>query len=96
MASTLFIRILLALYICSSSIFVLNAAANNDKLRSVLLRRKYPQFDSNSIEPLESFSPSSNTERRNVIMPRICYFARVAGTSARQKLCLPYNGNKRR
>jgi hypothetical protein len=28
---------------------------------------------------------------RNVIMPRICYFLRVAKTGIYQKLCLPYN-----
>lgn len=38
-------------------------------------------------------SPSTKTDKfrlRSVILPRICYFARVHGTGMRKKLCLPY------
>ena len=35
--------------------------------------------------------PARNLQRRNVIMPRICYFSRVTKTGIHQKLCLPYN-----
>lgn len=33
---------------------------------------------------------ASKIQQRNVIMPRICYYARVSGTAVYQKLCLPY------
>ncbi|CAF0822120.1 unnamed protein product [Adineta ricciae] len=32
--------------------------------------------------------------RRNVLMPRICYFSRVTATGIHQKLCLPYNDKR--
>jgi hypothetical protein len=71
--------------------------ASHGNLRSILSRRKHAQSpiqsDSNSVDHSTTSLPPFDIERRNVIMPRICYFARVAGTGARQKLCLPYNDN---
>ena len=32
-----------------------------------------------------------NQARRNVILPRICYFTRVSKRGIYKKLCLPYN-----
>jgi hypothetical protein len=99
MASIVFIHILLVLYTCTSSILIVNAMTTNYNLRSILFHRNYVQSfiksDSNSIDDLDTSLSSSNIKRRNVIMPRICYFARVAGTGVRQKLCLPYNDNIR-
>jgi hypothetical protein len=102
MASVILIRILLVLYICSSWILIVDAMTkksftNQDNLRNILFRRKHAQPsikpDLNSIDHLKASLALTDIERRNVIMPRICYFARVAGTGARQKLCLPYNDN---
>ncbi len=49
--------------------------------------RALNNLHSNSIEN----SPSTNPQRRNVIMPRICYFSRTTKSGIYQKLCLPYN-----
>lgn len=50
---------------------------------------------SNNVHPNSLNDPLSKPvmrmERRNVIMPRICYFTRVTKNGIHQKLCLPYN-----
>jgi hypothetical protein len=99
MASGFSIRILLFLCICSSLMLIGNAMSilpftdNNNEENLVLRRYKYPrppiQFNSDLFED----SSSSEIQRRNVIMPRICYFARISGRSGHQKLCLPYTDN---
>jgi hypothetical protein len=53
-------------------------------------RRTLNKLHSNSFEDLASMSPT-DIQRRNVIMPRICYFSRVTKAGVHQKLCLPYN-----
>ncbi len=35
--------------------------------------------------------PSTNPQRRNVILPRICYFSRITKSGIHKKFCLPYN-----
>jgi hypothetical protein len=99
MASICFMRILLFLFICCSLMLIVNGMrrvpfTHNNKKDPFLLRYQssWPsiQFDRNSLE-----KSSLDIQRRNAIMPRICYFARISGTSAHQKLCLPYNDRKR-
>lgn len=73
---------------------------NKNNLKNLLLRydqfRRLIKLNSNSLDTsstsTSSSTISSNLQRRNVIMPRICYFARISGTGGHQKLCLPYNG----
>lgn len=43
-----------------------------------------------------SSTPSTDLQRRNVIMPRICYFSRVTQSGIHQRLCLPYNSDSDR
>ncbi|CAF0803733.1 unnamed protein product [Adineta ricciae] len=44
---------------------------------------------------IEDNSPTlPDIRRRNVLMPRICYFSRVTATGIHQKLCLPYNDKR--
>ena len=50
----------------------------------------YHQVPNNIIENFQ-LMPSIDIQRRNVIMPRICYFSRVTQAGIHQKLCLPYN-----
>ncbi len=104
MASVVAIRILLFLYICYSWTLSVDAMinsplSNKNNLKNILFRHKYHQpstkLDSNLLEDSSTLLFSSNIERRNVIMPRICYFARISGTGVHQKLCLPYNNNNR-
>lgn len=72
---------------------------NGNKLSDLLIHR-YNRFrsikniDYNSLEKPSTSSSSSflsNLRRRSVILPRICYFARISGTNGHQKLCLPYD-----
>lgn len=52
-----------------------------------------PFQDSNNVE-LDSLSRIQLPEdriRRNVILPRMCYYARVLKRGIYKKLCLPYN-----
>jgi len=105
MTSNSFIRILLLLCVCYSLLSISNArnnipfsTNNND---NNLLFRYYESFEpsaeSDSIlleEYLSSLTPSV-IQRRNVIMPRICYYARVSGIQGHRRLCLPYDSIKR-
>ncbi len=43
------------------------------------------------VKKLNSKLTELNLQRRNVIMPRLCYFTRVTKSGIYQKLCLPYN-----
>jgi len=73
--------------------------SNKNNLKNILFRHNYHQpstkLDLNLLEDSPTLLFSSDIKRRNVIMPRICYFARISGTSVHQKLCLPYNSNNR-
>ncbi len=106
MASIISIHILLLLCICSSGMLIINKVTNppfinNNNLKNLLIRYKNLQSsttttsDSNFLEDFSTALFSSDVKRRNVIMPRICYFARISGTGVHRKLCLPYNDNKR-
>lgn len=90
MASILSMRILLLLCACLSSILIINALKNepstNHKHEKTFFSRKFARPNANL-----SAQPSSNVQQRNVIMPRICYFARISGTAVYQRLCLPYD-----
>ena len=63
---------------------------NRNHLRNLLSRLEHSQ---SSLDKFNSDSSKSLSyvERRNVIMPRICYFARVRGTPNRHRICLPYS-----
>ena len=39
----------------------------------------------------QSLMKTSRSLTRSVIPPRICYLARILGSSGQQKICLPYN-----
>jgi len=105
MAFVVAIRVVLFLYIYCSWMLIINAVTdtpftNKNGLKNLLVRhnqiRRSIELDSNLLEDsLEQSLFSSNIERRNVIMPRICYFVRISGTSSHQRVCLPYNDNKR-
>lgn len=95
MMSGTIVRILLFLSLVSCSISIINATTNQ-----ALVQRNHLQNILNRLGNIQSSMNKANSdssklladvERRNVIMPRICYFARVSGTSIRQKLCLPYS-----
>jgi hypothetical protein len=105
MTSISFIRMLVFLCVCYSLMSISNALNNipfsTNNNNNNLLFRYYESFQpstkSDSVlleEYLSSLTPSG-IQRRNVIMPRICYYARVSGTRAHQKLCLPYDSIKR-
>ena len=98
MAGLLSHRILGVLWIGCCFIWLLHAAENtplpdtSDKQNLFFHRYKQSRksIDLN-LEQAPLRPPSSNTEERSVILPRLCYFARVSGTSLRHKLCLPYD-----
>ncbi|UJR27554.1 hypothetical protein I4U23_008836 [Adineta vaga] len=48
----------------------------------------------NKIFRVEPSVPPTNIQRRNVLMPRICYFSRVTASGIHRKLCLPYNDER--
>ncbi|CAF1172245.1 unnamed protein product [Rotaria sordida] len=99
MTSGFFIHILLFLCVCSSLTSITNGLTsvpstsnnNNNNNKDLSFLHKYfgSSIPSQS-NLLKEFS--LNIQQRNVIMPRICYFARISGTGIYQKYCLPYNG----
>ncbi len=104
MVSGLSIRIVLFLYLCCSWMLIVHAVTktpfiHNHNLKNIFLRNQYSQpsikLDSDLMKDSSSLLSFADIKRRNVIMPRICYFARISGTSVHQKLCLPYNDNIR-
>ncbi|CAF1337087.1 unnamed protein product [Rotaria magnacalcarata] len=52
------------------------------------------ELDSNLSDDSSAVPSTRSIQQRNVIMPRICYFVRVPGTTVYQRLCLPYNDRK--
>ncbi len=78
----------------------INNKYNNENNYDRLLYRRLKQYQPTETSDYllfdDSFSAMSNVERRNVIWPRICYFARVTGSGVHQKLCLPYGDERRR
>jgi hypothetical protein len=71
------------------------ADRNNNK-NIFLFGDKYHRIPEQSHLNLVENSPSlrsSDIQRRNVIMPRICYFARISKGGVHQKLCLPYGAD---
>ena len=94
MTAVTIVRILLFLSLVSCSISIINATTNQALVyRNYLLSRLGNIQSSMNKANSDSSKFLADVERRNVIMPRICYFARVSGTSIRQKLCLPYGDN---
>ena len=70
---------------------ILPSSDNNDlNLKNLLFNRRSlkPILQSNFDSMEDPTSSSSNTERRSVIMPRICYYTRISGGSGHQKVCL--------
>ena len=68
---------------------------NNNSIKNIFLHRYMfnpvpDNLDSNSMEDLSSI-PSIDIQRRNVLMPRLCYLSRVTKSGVYRKLCLPYN-----
>ena len=84
------IQTLLAIYYLLSSHVIAMPTID-----SVLLDRllSYPS-DDRTLGAADSneaqWVPSPQPRRRNVITPRICYFARNSRQRTYQKLCLPY------
>lgn len=98
MAGLISHRVLYILSIVCSLLWLIQAAERpprmdaNDKHDLFFHRFKQSRksIDSNLDQVPQSLSPS-NAQERSVILPRLCYFARVSGTSVHHKLCLPYN-----
>jgi hypothetical protein len=94
---------LLLIFYCWLILIVGSATINNKNNENnhhnpFYLRQKHQQATADS--EFRSFDDSStamsNFEQRNVIWPRICYFARVTSSGVHQKLCLPYTDENRR
>ena len=48
------------------------------------------RYRDDRLTKMKSLSISSTDhQRRNVVMPRICYFARVTKSGVHQKICIP-------
>ncbi len=98
MARNTLIWIFLLVLICCFSTLTINKTPNAMDLTKIkhnrnLLSSWYKYL--NSIENSPSIY-STKGQRRNVIMPRICYFSRITKSGIHQKLCLPYNNEEKR
>ena len=63
-----------------------------DRREKSLVARRYPNLWSFLRRDLDSLSDEvSKSSTRSVIPPRICYLARIIGSTGQQKICLPYN-----
>jgi len=102
MTSNILIYTCLLTFLCCSSTLDVDkiptmALTNMSNNKNMLSRwYKYYQTLNNLYSDSIINSPlisSTNIQRRNVIMPRICYFARVTKSGIHQKVCLPYNNN---
>jgi hypothetical protein len=100
MTSDIMLYVCLLIVICcsatSSADEIPTMTSNNMNNNPNILSNWYKNYqlakklNSELIERSLSVS-STNLQRRNVIMPRICYFTRVTNSGIHQKLCLPYD-----
>lgn len=79
MASNVLIWICLLVLICCSSTLAVDKSPNTMDLNK------------NPLSVWYKYYRMTKTQRRNVIMPRICYFSRITKSGIHQKLCLPYD-----
>ena len=78
-------------YVLTSNVIALptiNTVLMDSLLSDQSNGRALDTLDSNDVKVAPLLPP---LQRRGVITPRICYFARDPGRRTYQKLCLPYN-----
>lgn len=81
------------LLLVADSIPLMSLPRFDDDTGALLL----PDADHRATHALNDYDPpvfSTDVRRRNVLMPRICYFSRVTATGIHRKLCLPYNDER--
>ena len=64
-----------------------DSSINKDDVFLQWLRSYINRIPTKQVAPTDSTNP----QRRNVMLPRICYFTRVTKSGIYQKLCLPYD-----
>lgn len=98
MAYIFIFRLFLFIYLCSSLLLVLNALpyiptdGDTSYLKNMIFRRQSQRsLDLPNTNHVHKSTTRIESRTRSVIMPRICYRARITGTNSFHKLCLPYN-----
>lgn len=89
-------RFLIVFFTCFISLLIFNGIEGRS-LQDFNRRNDQYALDHPNMWPLFRRSQSASSMKtsrsltRSVIPPRICYLARILGSSGQQKICLPYN-----